>query len=177
MNRNMFIVIIRILGAAILIGGTVFAVYWHDCNTVHFDRYHTEFYYMIPDDGTFTDEMKQKLETEQRIKFPQYCMYLSEGKRAKYGVYSSALFIDCYDEVDCACFDYAEKVAYKYHNNADLDFTVECTKTTLTVEFSGTGYPEDGDPEPLLRTYIFDIEGAGADKIPRLLNRAEFIGY
>ncbi|MDE6031736.1 MAG: hypothetical protein K2G32_08960, partial [Oscillospiraceae bacterium] len=63
-----------------------------------------------------------------------------------------------------------------YHNMAVLDAEVDYTPTVLTITFTGTGYPENGEPENLDRTYIFDIDGAGRDKLPILLNKAEIFG-
>ncbi len=40
-------------------------------------------------------------------------------------------------------------------------------------EWRGFGVLEDGTEENLARTYIFDIEGAGRGKLPKLLNKAE----
>lgn len=66
----------------------------------------------------------------------------------------------------CRGKEYAFKVRNKYDSNADLDFTVDHTGNLLTIKFTGIGYPENGEPELLSRTFIFDIEGAGADKLP-----------
>lgn len=177
MRRIILTVIASVLGAAILIGGSVFAAAAHDYHTVHFDRYRTEFIYIVPDESTFTEEMRRQLETEKRIKFPQYYLHISNPEYKRNEFDPNPALAHCYDEVDCACLDYAEQVAYKYRNNADLDFTVDITEERLTVKFSGTGYPENGEPEALSRTYIFDIDRVGAEKLPQLVNREEFIGY
>lgn len=110
-----------------------------------------------------------RIKEEKRIKYPGFA-----NARAHF---FAVELEECYAEVDNACSDYAILIANKYKNNADLDFTVENDGKQLTIRFTGTGYPENGEPEPLSRTYIFDLEGVGANKMPKLLNRAEIIGY
>lgn len=177
MRKTVFNVIFCVLGALILIGGGVFAALMHDYHTLHFDRYREE-YYIANVDGMYTDKFEQ-LKKEKRIKFPNYYSYYSDPeelkKRSEFD--PNPAFIDCYDEIDCACLDYAEQIAYRYRDNADLDFTVDITNDRMTIEFFGTGYPENGEPEKLERTYIFDISGVGEKKLPRLINRADFVGY
>lgn len=170
MKRIVFSIIFCILGAALLIGGGIFAAYQHDYNTAHFDRYRTVAVYKVTDDSIYTKEAELLSEAERRIRFPQYLDGDSHHN-------ISPDFFYCYDRIDCACQDYVDCIAFKYMGNADLDFTTDITKDRLTITFTGTGYPENSEPEPLSRTYIFDIEGIGADKLPILINRAEFIGY
>lgn len=179
MKRTLFNVIVCVFGAAVLIGGSVFAALMHDYHTVHFDRYRTEYYYAVFDEDSVVDGVRVQYVANQRIKFPQYYLYYSdvEEQKSRSDYDPNPALADCYDEIDCACLDYAEQIAYKYRDNVDLDFTVDITKDRLTIKFTGTGYPENGEPEPLSRTYIFDIDGVGADKLPRLINRAEFVGY
>lgn len=149
--KKVLIIFLSILGAAILAIGLFLAYNWHEANTPNFDRYWTHNY----DDGD--------------IKYPNF------QNAQPWGATEPMQF--CYMEIDDACFQYAKLIWYKYNNNADLDFTVENTGKVLTIKFTGTGYPEDGEPEPLERTYIFDVDGIGKKKLPVLLNRAEIIGY
>lgn len=167
MKKIIISILICIFGAVILAGGTSFAMYMNYIYTVSFDKYSTDCSYRTPND--ITSEELDRLRAEKRIKYPGF----ANGRSHEFAVELS----ECYAEVDNACRDYALLIAYKYNNNADLNFTVENTGKVLTIRFTGTGYPENGDPEPLSRTYNFDIEGVGADKLPKLLNRAEIIGY
>lgn len=154
-------------GAAMMIGGAVFAAFMHDFHTVRFDEYAVNFNYQPFYD--MTDEDEARFREEKRIKYPGF----ANGRSGLFAIEIA----ECYAEVDLSCSDYAVLIAKKYRNNADLDFTVENDGKLLTIRFTGTGYPENGEPEPLSRTYIFDIEGVGVDKMPKLLNRAEIIGY
>ncbi len=171
MRKIIPIVIGCVVGALLLIGGSAFAVFMHSYYTPNFDKYSEQYAYVLHDDYEYTEEMIERYRAEKRIKYPSYMC----------GVYDKSMFaaelIDCYDEIDSACRDYATLVASKYNNEADLNYTVENENNRLTIKFTGAGYPEGGEPEELSRTYIFDIEGVGADKLPRLINRAEFIGY
>ena len=167
MKKIVLSILACVLGAAMLIGGAVFASFMHDFHTVRFDEYLVGCSYEPWDDMTAEDEAR--IRAEKRVKYPGF----ANGRAHSFAVELE----ECYAEVDNACIDYGLLIAKKYHNNADLDFTVENDGKLLTIRFTGTGYPENGEPEPLSRTYIFDIDGIGVNKMPRLLNRAEIIGY
>lgn len=151
-----------VVGAVMLVSGVVFAKAASDYYKLDFDNYEKAIMAIGED--------YKEVYKEARITYPRYV-----------AVYSWIDFdirlMDCYREVQSPCYEYAASVAQKYENNADLTFTVENTGKLLTIKFTGTGYPENGEPEPLERTYIFDIDGANVNKLPRLVNRAEFIGY
>lgn len=166
MKRIILTVLACVLGAAMLIGGSAFAAFMHNANTVNFNTWLTEYTRPVYYEGIDLEEY-HRLQNEKRIFYPDF----DGGK-----VFMPDL-TPCYAEVDNACKEYAWKVRDKYNCNADLNFTVDHTGNLLTIKFTGTGYPENGEPEQLSRTFIFDIEGAGADKLPKLVNRAEFIGY
>lgn len=152
MKRIVIFVMSCVLGGLLLAGGVFFAAGMHSAYTVSFDKYET-----------------YSLLRGERIFCPSFISARPWG-------YAPSLTY-CYREVEGACTMYANLVYKKYDGKADLDFTVERDGNLLTIKFTGIGYPENGGPEPLERTYIFDIEGVGADKLPKLLNRAEIIGY
>lgn len=167
MKKIILSILACVVGAAMLIGGAVFASFMHDFHTVRFDEYVVGCSYELWNEMTAEDEAR--LKEEKRIKYPGFA-------NGRSGVFAIEI-AECYAEVDNACIDYGLLIAKKYHNNADLDFTVENDGKLLIIRFTGTGYPENSEPEQLSRTYIFDIEGVGANKMPKLLNRAEIIGY
>lgn len=164
MKRIVILIISSVLGVLLLAGGVSFSVFMHNYYTLSFDEYKTQVAWTATD-----EEFRNGFEYEDRIFYPSF-------DNARQWGYSNALW-DSYNEVDGACLNYASLVYKHYNGNADLIFTVENDGKLLTIKFTGTGYPENGEPENLDRTYIFDIEGAGADKLPRLVNRAELIGY
>ena len=157
MKKTVLIILGSIFGAIIILSGGAFAWYMNTIYTINFDNYFKSSV-GVGESGP-----------SGRIRVPSF----HDGQ--PFGV---PMELDpCYYEVDNACMDYGFLVAKKYNNNADLDFTVENTGKVLTIKFTGTGYPENGDPKPLERTYIFDIDGVGKDKIPVLLNRDEIVRY
>lgn len=165
MKKIILSVIACVVGAVMLVGGVAFSKVMSNYYTLDFDNYEA---YPV---GIETEEMSSREAFKAaRITYPRYLIAYS-------GIEFDARLTDCYKEVQSPCCDYALAVAIKYQNNADLTFTVENTGKLLTIKFTGTGYPENGEPVDLSRTYIFDIDGAGVNKLPRLVNRADFIGY
>lgn len=75
----------------------------------------------------------------------------------------------CYHELDEAFYDYAEFIAIKYRNKAKLSVDVNVDKTAkiVTITFSGTGYTGDGAEDDLSRIYVFDVDEAGVNKLPK----------
>lgn len=146
-------VIACLIGAGLLIGGAVFAVRTHEYYTVDFSKYRdcSEDYTWMPEPGGV-------------MHYPRFI-----GGDAGNWQY--------YREVDGAVSDYVSQMKWKYDKNVDLDYTVDCTDTTLTIKFTGTGRLENGNIDQLSRTYIFDIGCVSENKLPKLINRAEFIGY
>ncbi len=83
------------------------------------------------------------------------------------------LAVDCvYDEINGLCQFYAGDVAAKYDNYAKLDYTVETVENdTLTVTFSGVGYPdgEGSEPEEVGTSFVFDIKDVGGGHFPKMI--------
>lgn len=158
--------VVCLVGAASLIGGFAFAKIAKDYYTLDFDNYTTEIMAL----GETIEESREAYKNS-RITYPGFLDM----------VYSPLDYdirlMDCYIEVNSPCKEYAMGIAKKYNNNAELNFTVDHTGDLLTIKFTGTGYPENGEPEDLSRTYIFDIGNANYNNLPKLVNRADFIGY
>lgn len=160
--------IASIAAALLMAVGSYVAVAYYNMRITHFDEHSMSSMRVHGKDLTDYDEYNQMLDEQgYHINFPQFMNSCRWG-------YSMDL-VECYAEVDNACMDYALQIARKYDNRAVLDAEVDYTPTVLTITFTGTGYPEDGEPETLDRTYI-DIDGAGRDKLPVLLNKAEIFG-
>lgn len=155
--------------ALLMAGGSYLAVAYYNMSITHFDEYQISSTQVYFDGVEYGEDYADMLEEQgYHVSYPQF---MNSGKWG----YTMDL-VECYAEVDNACLDYAVQVARKYHNMAALDAEVNYTPTVLTITFTGTGYPENGDPECLDRTYIFDIDGAGRDKLPILLNKSELFG-
>lgn len=161
-------VIACVVGSVTLVGGVVFAKAASDYYKLDFDHYETK----VMATG-WTIEEEQEALKKSRITYPTF-----KGNLIVWSLFDYDIRLtDCYVEVQSPCYEYAMSVWKKYGENAELNFTLENTGKLLTIEFTGTSYPENGEPIDLSRTYIFDIDGAGVNKLPRLVNRADFIGY
>lgn len=158
-----------IVVALLIAGGSYLAVAYYNMSITHFDEYQISSTRVYFDEVKYAENYDQMLDEQgYHVSYPHF---MNTGRWG----YTMDL-VDCYAEVDNACIDYAVQISNKYHNMAVLDAEVDYTPTVLTITFTGTGYPENGEPENLDRTYIFDIDGAGRDKLPILLNKAEIFG-
>ena len=164
MKKIFVIVLSSIVGAILLAGGVFFGAMMYNASIPHFDNYQISYILGGLDDlGTVREAHDRQVAEGYGVNYPNFS-YINP--------YTTEIF-ECYAEVDGACHDYAFYVAYKYANKAKLDAEVEHTKTLLTIKFTGFGVLEDGTEENLDRTYIFDIDGVGRKKLPKLLNKAE----
>ncbi|MCM1164712.1 MAG: hypothetical protein NC299_00680 [Lachnospiraceae bacterium] len=160
MKKIVLFILTTVIGAALLLGGGAVGAYMYNAGVPHFDNYEITYFIF----GEAAEDVKEmQAENGYGVYYPDfyYCNPTTED------------IVDCYAEVEEAMMSYAQYVAARYNNKARLDPEVEYTKTRLTIRFTGTGYLENGLTEPLDRTYIFDIEGAGKNKLPKLLNKAE----
>ncbi len=159
MKKIITIILSTVFCALLILGGGVFGSYMYNRTIPHFDNYQISPFRVGIDENT--EEMQKA--NGYGVNYPDF-WYANDW---------SDDLLNCYQEVQEPLMSYAQYVALRYDNKARLDPEVECTKTRLTVKFTGYGVLEDGTREDLARTYIFDIEGAGAKKLPKLLNKAE----
>ena len=77
-----------------------------------------------------------------------------------------------YGAINSRLMTYCHEVAEKYHNYAKLGYTVDIKGgETLTVAFTGTGYfYDEREPEPINKTFVFDIKGVSPNKLPMLIS-------
>ena len=171
MKRVILIILSTVIGAVLLLGGGAFGALMYNISIPHFDNYY------IGEDGMYagiSDEMFRDTDALNAY----YESLRAEGYCVRYpDFWYTNNFTDdlvyCYAEVQEPLQEYAIYVARHYNNRAKLDPEVECTKTRLTVKFTGYGVLDDGTREELARTYIFDIEGGGSHKLPKMLNKTE----
>lgn len=158
------ITVILAITAAIEIAFMIWAAFAiYDRETLHFDRWE-----IYEADITPVDEDLIELYHKNREEGGYSVEYFSFSGGAYY--HDQAL---CYAEIQNPCRNYSYQMLEKYKFKANLKVDIDYTPKILTVTFTGWGYPDDGEPECLDRTYIFDIEGAGKDKLPILLNKDE----
>ena len=163
--KKVFTVIILLIGAFELVFIVWAGILIYDRETLHFDRW--DVFELEP---PFNEDKKEEYERiNKNIEEGGYVAeYLS--------FHGGAAYVDqamCYGEIEEACRMYALEMTEKYEWNVNLHIELEYTPKTFTAKYTGWGYPENGEPECLDRTYIFDIEGAGPDKLPILLNKDE----
>lgn len=159
MKKVILIILSTFFGAVLVLGGGAFGAYMYDITIPHFDNY------QIGSARSGDDESTEEMQAANGygVNYPDF-WYANNWTEDLY---------DCYYEVQAPLNDYAFFVARKYNNRARLDPEVEYTKTRLTIKFTGYGVLEDGTREDLARTYIFDIEGAGNSRLPKLINKAD----
>lgn len=159
MKKVILIILSTFFGAVLVLGGGAFGAYMYDITIPHFDNY------QIGSARSGADESTEEMQAANGygVNYPDF-WYANNWTEDLY---------DCYYEVQAPLNDYAFFVARKYNNRARLDPEVEYTKTRLTIKFTGYGVLEDGTREDLSRTYIFDIEGAGSSRLPKLINKAD----
>lgn len=63
-------------------------------------------------------------------------------------------------------------ISAKYHDRVNVDYTVENNGKTLTVLFKGTA-EQDGEKIPIEQKFVFDIENADVDNLPKWVNEDE----
>lgn len=159
MKKVIPIILSTVLGAVLLLGGGALGAYMYDITIPHFDNYQISS--VRSGDDESTEEMQAA--NGYGVNYPDFWYANNWTEDLMY----------CYEEVQEPLMSYAQYVARKYYNRARLDPEVECTKTRLTIKFTGYGVLEDGTREDLARTYIFDIEGASSSTLPKLINKAE----
>lgn len=167
MKKAIIIAVSCLLAAGLLLGGIRFGKYLHSKNVPDFENYSVVSYSAIKE----PNDISAVKETET-LKAKGYVI----NRPIWNGISAQNNLELCYGELEEACYAYADHIAKKYRNKAKLSVEVDVDKTaqTVTITFGGTGYAPDGSEDELSRTYVFDVDGAGVNKLPRLVNKAEF---
>lgn len=160
-KRVIIIAVSCVLAVILLCLGVVYGQYLYYQNFLDWEDYQIGPVGTWRDDDEKEDMLKLR-EEGYLINVPGWSREMDPGK-----------LIDCYAELSGACKNYGWFVARKYRNKAKLNTEVEVTSETVTIKFTGTGYNPDGTEDDLARTYIFDVDGAGKNKLPRLINKAD----
>lgn len=85
--------------------------------------------------------------------------------------YGTTKYRDVYISLINGYVPYLYDMCQKYENRVRIDYTVDIDNKNkrITVSFTGYGYPEEGEPEPLARDYVFDISNVDENNMPVLL--------
>ena len=87
--------------------------------------------------------------------------------------YGTDKYVDVYLALLEGYAPYLHDMCLKYENRVRIDYTADIDEKnkTITVSFTGYGYPEDGEPEVLDRDYVFDISNVDENNMPVLLTK------
>lgn len=87
--------------------------------------------------------------------------------------YGTTKYRDVYISLMNGYVPYLFDMCEKYENRVKIDYTanIDNKNKRITVSFTGYGYPENGEPEPLSRDYVFDISNVDENNMPVLLTQ------
>ena len=111
---------------------------------------------------------------------------ISEGSGGFYGSFLDGgdKNICVYMAVNTPINDWIIYLRQRYDDPVTLNYTLEQDSKSISVYFTGTAYDNDGSAVPLDQNFLFDIENAAPDNLPRWLNEddmtdeyKEFIHY
>ncbi|MCH5199657.1 MAG: hypothetical protein J1F60_01765 [Oscillospiraceae bacterium] len=91
--------------------------------------------------------------------------------------------IDVYMAVNDTIVTWIDYLSYRYDRRITLDYTMEQNSKTISVHFTGTA-EDNGSIVPIDRSFIYNIENASPDNLPKWLNEddmtdeyKEYINY
>lgn len=143
----------------VILGMCLFSI----CFAMHINKVHFEYTNRTTGVVISTQSPAQMAEMGYEINYPFFSNVTSWTADRDAPIYLP--LIDC-------CERYAVYVSKEYSNYARLDYEVtEVYGKTLTIAFSGYGYPDEGrgEPEPLDKTFVFDISGVNSGRMPVLM--------
>ncbi|MCH5324598.1 MAG: hypothetical protein J1E39_05220 [Eubacterium sp.] len=147
---------------AVLVFATWFII---KVNNVEFNVYTRGFFtYADGLSAIESEELEREFEANgyfANVPFFEHSFY--EGNRINYDVYVA---------LNSPLDEYVSENVYKYNNYLKLDYELEIIENeTLTVTFTGEGYPDEGngEPESLDKTFVFDIKDVGPNNLPTLI--------
>lgn len=90
-----------------------------------------------------------------------YNLVFERGGDKNIGVYTAVN-----DPIDM----WIDYLSDRYERRFTLDYTMEQDSKSIAVHLTGTAYEEDGTAVPLDQSFLFDIENASPDNLPKWLN-------
>lgn len=162
-----FLFIIAIL---ILIGAISFGCFYLYATEIRFDYTNTS---LIRETEDYEYDLKI-YEEGYKMNFP----YFGNSATLQGGMGHAYIFgigeenEDIYYAVNNILYDYASDIILKYDNEVKVNYSIESDDKTLSIHFSGYGYPNgiEAEPETIEDTFIFDIENANKEKLPKLIS-------
>ncbi len=158
--KKAVIIILSIL-AALIIGFMIWGALW--IYNIPLDNYTNRTHGMLVD-GQDMDSMQEDGYTIDTPWFEDNGNFNAQHMEEEWHIYNALN-----DPSQC----YAMDVVTTFQNWADLNYTVthDEENETLTVAFTGLGYPDGGKGEPLCldRIFVFDVSGVQQRKTPILI--------
>ncbi len=154
-KKIILIIVCSFLGL-IALAAIGLAIYIAD---IPLDNYYNHTHYIC-----FSEDEGERLQAEgYTINSPWFEDTSSFGMMEEWPIYNEIV-----DPLQC----YAMDVCYTFRNYAKLDYTVTLENDTLTIAFTGWGYPDMGKGEPLCldKVYVFDVSNVSVENLPRLVS-------
>ena len=79
---------------------------------------------------------------------------------------------DVYEAVNAPVYIWVDYLYNRYRGRVNLDYSLEQDGKTITVSMSGNVY-EDENSIPVEQKFVFDIENADSDQLPKWINEEE----
>ena len=80
--------------------------------------------------------------------------------------------IEVYEAVNAPVYILVDYLYNRYRGRVNLDYSLEQDSKTITVSMSGNVY-EDENSIPVEQKFVFDIENADSDQLPKWINEGE----
>lgn len=169
MQKNVNIVLSILLGLFLLIAATIGVTYLY-AEAVIFDHVDSHNFF------------------GSNVNYPWFGnpTMITEGNGGIYGSFLGGgdKNIRVYMAVNGPINDWIYYLRERYDDPVTLNYTLEQDSKSISVYFTGTAYDNDGSAVPLDQSFLFDIENAAPDNLPRWLNEddmtdeyKEFIHY
>ncbi len=148
-----------VLAAIVMVGAIGFTILYVNVNAVRFDYVSRNFSIGNSD-----------------IKIPFFGNKIMIGESG--GIYATPLGmgvknLKVYDAVNDPIYLFSSKTASKYENGVHItDYQVENDGKLLSIKISGTAQ-NGGETIPIEKLFVFNIENASPDNLPKWTNRTE----
>lgn len=171
-QKKLFLIIgVSLLSAAIIIG-TAITVFFIYANQLRFDytdgvMHGGGFTGTVGDADSASNYYSELEKSGYYQKFPVFTSNTSIG---------DSKFFEVYSMINDSFKPYLYEMGAKYDNFVQMDYSVSfdkdrSNKYTLTVSFTGFGYPDEGKGEPIKldRDFVYDITNVNENSMPILL--------
>jgi len=163
MTAKKIVLIVLVAIVAVLAIG--FGIFYLNVSQIRFDYCDSNVYVDAPD-------LDKLLDSGYIMSYPFFgnSATISSGDVYGFPFGIGEQNIPVYDAVNVHIRGWAYATVTEYDNRVKIDYNVESDGKTLTVVLNGTGEKADGVEEKIEKTFVFDIENASLDNLPKLLS-------